>query len=85
MFNDVTALTPSELKFAIAQLIVKYSVSSISRLAVTGEQDELLGISTQTRLLQALNPLELKSAEAIAILQVFAGGAAAELQCQVAN
>ncbi len=31
----------------------------IRRLAVTGEQGELLGIVTQTSLLQALNPLEL--------------------------
>ncbi len=38
----------------------------IRRLAVTGEQGELLGIITQTSLLQALNPLELyKMAEVL--------------------
>ena len=39
----------------------------IGRLAVTGKQGELLGIVTQTSLLQALNPLELyKLAETLA-------------------
>ncbi|WP_083811331.1 PAS domain S-box protein, partial [Kamptonema sp. PCC 6506] len=37
----------------------KMEQHSIRRLAVTGEQGELLGIITQTSLLQALNPLEL--------------------------
>ncbi|WP_334311690.1 PAS domain S-box protein [Kamptonema animale] len=37
----------------------KMEQHSIRRLAVTGEQGELLGIVTQTSLLQAINPLEI--------------------------
>ncbi|MEG4806573.1 PAS domain S-box protein [Microcoleus sp. F8-D3] len=56
MSTPIFAVRPDDSLWTVQQMMEQ---RSIRRLAVTGEQGELLGIVTQTSLLQALNPLEL--------------------------
>ncbi len=56
MSTPVFAIAPDESLLSVQELMDR---QLIRRLAVTGQQGELLGIVTQSNLLQALNPLEL--------------------------
>ncbi|BAY31295.1 multi-sensor hybrid histidine kinase [Nostoc carneum NIES-2107] len=56
MSTPIFAVKPEDSLLVVQQMIEQ---RLIRRLAVTGEQGELLGIVTQSSLLQALNPLEL--------------------------
>jgi len=56
MSTPIFQVKPEESLWTVQQIMEQ---RSIRRLAVTGELGELLGIVTQTSLLQALNPLEL--------------------------
>ena len=56
MSTPIFAVKPDDSLWTVQQLMEQ---RLINRLAVTGEQGELLGIVTQTSLLQAINPLEL--------------------------
>ncbi|WP_278187162.1 PAS domain S-box protein [Microcoleus vaginatus] len=56
MSTPIFAVRPDDSLWTVQQIMEQ---RSIRRLAVTGELGELLGIVTQTSLLQALNPLEL--------------------------
>jgi PAS domain S-box-containing protein len=56
MSTPIFAVQPDDSLCAVQQIMEQ---RWIRRLAVTGKQGELLGIITQTSLLQALNPLEL--------------------------
>ncbi|QLE41327.1 GAF domain-containing protein [Nostoc sp. C052] len=56
MSTPIFAVKPDDSLWVVQQIMEQ---RLIRRLAVTGEQGELLGIVTQTSLLQALNPLEL--------------------------
>ncbi|MBC6435029.1 PAS domain S-box protein [Nostoc sp. HG1] len=56
MSTPIFAVKPEDSLWNVQQIMAQ---RLIRRLAVTGEQGELLGIVTQTSLLQALNPLEL--------------------------
>jgi PAS domain S-box-containing protein len=56
MSTPIFSVKPEDSLLTVQQLMEQ---RSIRRLAVIGEQGELLGIVTQTNLLQALNPLEL--------------------------
>ncbi|MCW6052149.1 PAS domain S-box protein [Lyngbya sp. CCAP 1446/10] len=56
MSTPICAVKPDDSLWNVQQIMDQ---RLIRRLAVTGEQGELLGIVTQTSLLQALNPLEL--------------------------
>jgi PAS domain S-box-containing protein len=56
MSTPIFSVTPNDSLLTVQQLMEQ---RSIRRLAVVGEQGHLLGIVTQTSLLQALNPLEL--------------------------
>lgn len=56
MSSPIFAVKPDESLWAVHQIMEQHL---IHRLAVTGNRGELLGIITQTSLLQALNPLEL--------------------------
>ncbi|MDQ2098304.1 MAG: PAS domain S-box protein, partial [Tychonema bourrellyi B0820] len=56
MSTPIFQVKPEESLWTVQQIMEQ---RSMRRLAVTGELGELLGIVTQTSLLQALNPLEL--------------------------
>ncbi len=56
MSTPVFAVKPSDSLWLVQQVMEQ---RFIQRLAVTGDRGELLGIITQTSLLQTLNPLEL--------------------------
>ena len=56
MTTFLVTVSPEDSLWTVQQLMDE---QLIRRLAVTGAQGELLGIVTQTSLLQALNPLEL--------------------------
>ncbi|MBC1221903.1 GAF domain-containing protein [Nostoc sp. UCD121] len=56
MSTPIFAVKPEDSLWMVQQIMEQ---RLIRRLAVTGKQGELLGIVTQTNLLQALNPLEL--------------------------
>ncbi|MEG5235530.1 MULTISPECIES: PAS domain S-box protein [unclassified Microcoleus] len=56
MSTPIFAVRPDDSLWTVQEIVEQ---RSIRRLAVTGELGELLGIVTQTSLLQALNPLEL--------------------------
>ncbi|MGJ5628319.1 GAF domain-containing protein [Nostoc sp. CALU 1950] len=56
MSTPIFAVKPDDSLWVVQQIMEQ---RLIRRLAVTGKQGELLGIVTQTSLLQALNPLEL--------------------------
>jgi PAS domain S-box-containing protein len=56
MSTPIFAVNPSDSLWLVQQILEQ---RMIQRLAVTGDRGELLGIVTQTSLLQALNPLEL--------------------------
>ena len=56
MSTPIFAVTPDDSLWLVQQMMEQ---RFIRRLAVTGTQGELLGIVTQSSLLQALNPLEL--------------------------
>ena len=56
MSTPIFSVQPEDSLWVVQQIMEQ---RLIRRLAVTGEQGELLGIVTQTNLLQALNPLEL--------------------------
>ncbi len=56
MSTPVFAIAPDDSLLSVQELMDR---QLIRRLAVTGQQGELLGIITQSSLLQALNPLEL--------------------------
>jgi PAS domain S-box-containing protein len=56
MSTPVFAVKPGDSLWLVQQILEQ---RFIQRLAVTGDRGELLGIVTQTSLLQALNPLEL--------------------------
>jgi len=56
MSSPIFAVKPDDSLWMVHQIMEQ---RFISRLAVVGEQGELLGIVTQTSLLQALNPIEL--------------------------
>ncbi|BBC22385.1 PAS domain S-box protein [Pseudanabaena sp. ABRG5-3] len=56
MSTPVFAIGPDDSLLSVQELMDR---RLIHRLAVTGQQGELLGIITQSSLLQALNPLEL--------------------------
>ena len=56
MSTPIFAVQPSDSLWVVQQMMEQ---RLIRRLAVTGAQGELLGIVTQTSLLQAFNPLEL--------------------------
>ncbi|MBI4785250.1 MAG: GAF domain-containing protein [Oscillatoriophycideae cyanobacterium NC_groundwater_1537_Pr4_S-0.65um_50_18] len=56
MSTPLFAVQPHDSLWVVQQMMEQ---RLIRRLAVTGEQGELLGIVTQTSLLQALNPLEI--------------------------
>jgi PAS domain S-box-containing protein len=63
MSTPIFAVKPSDSLWLVQQILAQ---RFIQRLAVTGDRGELLGIVTQTSLLQTLNPLELyKLAEAL--------------------
>ncbi|MEH2235111.1 GAF domain-containing protein [Nostoc sp.] len=55
MSTPIFAVKPDDSLWVVQQIMEQ---RLIRRLAVTGKQGELLGIMTQTSLLQALNPLE---------------------------
>jgi PAS domain S-box-containing protein len=64
MSTPIFTIKPEDSLAGVQELMNQHL---IGRLAVTGKQGELLGIVTQTSLLQALNPLELyKLAETLA-------------------
>ncbi|MEO0355120.1 MAG: PAS domain S-box protein [Cyanobacteria bacterium P01_A01_bin.3] len=56
MSSPTFAISPEESLFAVQQLMERHF---IRRLVVTGKHGELLGIVTQSSVLQILNPLEL--------------------------
>jgi PAS domain S-box-containing protein len=56
MSAPVFAVRPNDTLMVVQQIMEQ---RSIRRLVVTGDQGELLGVVTQTSLLNALNPLEL--------------------------
>ena len=56
MSSPIFAIKPEESLWMVQQIMEQ---RFIRRLVVTGEQGELLGIVTQTNVLQTLNPLEL--------------------------
>ncbi len=56
MSTPIFSVKPDDPLYLVQQIMEQ---RLIRRLAVTGQQGELLGIVTQTSLLQALNPLEL--------------------------
>ena len=56
MSTPIFAVKPADSLCAVQQIMQQ---RLIRRLAVVGEQGQLLGIITQTSLLQAFNPLEL--------------------------
>ena len=56
MSSPIFAIKPEESLWTVQQIMEQ---RFIRRLVVTGEQGELLGIVTQTSILQVLNPLEL--------------------------
>ncbi|MEG3898062.1 MULTISPECIES: PAS domain S-box protein [unclassified Microcoleus] len=56
MSTPIFAVRPDDSLWTVQQMMEQ---RSIGRLAVTNQQGALLGIVTQTSLLQALNPLEL--------------------------
>jgi PAS domain S-box-containing protein len=56
MSTPIFAVHPSDSLWLVQQILEQ---RFIQRLAVTGDRGELLGIVTQTSLLQVLNPLEL--------------------------
>ncbi len=56
MSAPVFAVHPNDTLMVVQQIMEQ---RSIRRLVVTGDQGELLGVVTQTSLLNALNPLEL--------------------------
>jgi PAS domain S-box-containing protein len=56
MSTPIFAVNPSDSLWLVQKILEQ---RFIQRLAVTGNRGELLGIVTQTSLLQALNPLEL--------------------------
>ena len=56
MSTPIFSVTPEDSLWLVQQIMEQ---RLIRRLAVTGSQGELLGIITQTNLLQALKPLEL--------------------------
>ena len=56
MSAPVFAVRPNDTLMLVQQIMEQ---RSIRRLVVTGDQGELLGVVTQTSLLNALNPLEL--------------------------
>ncbi len=56
MSTPIFTIPPSASLWVVQQILEQ---RRIQRLAVTGEQGELVGIVTQTSLLQALNPIEL--------------------------
>ncbi|MEE3716334.1 PAS domain S-box protein [Tumidithrix elongata RA019] len=56
MSSPVFAVRPDDTLMVVQQVMEQ---RSIRRLVVTGDRGELLGVVTQTSLLQALNPLEL--------------------------
>jgi GAF domain-containing protein/CBS domain-containing protein/ActR/RegA family two-component response regulator len=56
MSTPIFAVNPSDSLWVVQQILEQ---RSIQRLAVTGDRGELLGIVTQSSLLQALNPIEL--------------------------
>ncbi|MDZ7962160.1 MAG: GAF domain-containing protein [Aulosira sp. DedQUE10] len=56
MSTPIFAVRPDDSLWVVQQIMEQ---RLIRRLAVTGEQGEILGIVTQTSLLQAFNPLEL--------------------------
>ncbi|MBD2165224.1 GAF domain-containing protein [Calothrix membranacea FACHB-236] len=56
MSTPIFAVKPEDSLLVVQQMMEQ---RLIRRVAVTGEQGELLGIVTQSSLLQALNPLEL--------------------------
>lgn len=56
MSSPVFTISPDDSLWAVQQMMGQHW---IRRVAVTGPQGELLGIVTQSSLLQALNPLEL--------------------------
>ena len=58
MSTPVFTVRPEDSLMVVQQIMEQ---RSIRRLVVTGTQGELLGVVTQTSLLQALNPLELYS------------------------
>lgn len=63
MSTPIFSVTPEDSLWAVQQIMEQHLVR---RLAVTGSQGELLGIVTQTNVLQALKPLELyRLAEAL--------------------
>jgi PAS domain S-box-containing protein len=62
MSRPVFTVGPEDSLWAVQQMMGQHW---IRRVAVTGEEGELLGIVTQTSLLQALNPLELYNLAAV--------------------
>ena len=56
MSQPIFAVSPEESLWTVQQIMEK---QFIQRVVVTGKQGELLGILTQSNLIQALNPLEL--------------------------
>ncbi|MFM2062852.1 MAG: hypothetical protein RLZZ507_2522 [Cyanobacteriota bacterium] len=56
MSSPVFSLSPKETLWSVLMLMQS---RRINRVVITGEQGELLGIVTQTTLLQALNPLDI--------------------------
>jgi PAS domain S-box-containing protein len=56
MSKPIFAVQPADTLWTVQRIMEQ---RSIRRLAVTGDRGELLGIVTQTSLLQALNPVEL--------------------------
>ncbi|MEA5574872.1 PAS domain S-box protein [Anabaena sp. UHCC 0451] len=58
MSSPVFSLSPKETLWTVLMLMQS---RRINRVVITGEQGELLGIVTQTTLLQALNPLDIYS------------------------
>ncbi|TAF07848.1 MAG: PAS domain S-box protein [Nostocales cyanobacterium] len=58
MSSPVFSLSPNETLWSV---LILMQTRRINRVVITGEQGELLGIVTQTTLLQALNPLDIYS------------------------
>ncbi len=58
MKGPIVSIHPEESLWSVQQMMEHYGVE---RLVVTGDQGELLGIITENRLLEALNPLELQN------------------------
>lgn len=56
MSTPIFAVSPHDSLWVVQQIMEQHF---IHRLAVTGQQGQLLGIVTQTSLLQALNPIEI--------------------------